>query len=85
MRDRSEPMSVAVITLRVLVLLFVTVAMCGDVLAQTGFTALLLACLSGHIDVARWLVSEAGSDARSEWNNVRHRSCAIAGLCSCRR
>jgi ankyrin repeat protein len=53
----------------------------GDVLSQDGSSALLLACCNGHIDVARWLVSEAGSDARSERSNVRQRSCA-AGLCS---
>ncbi len=33
---------------------------------QNGYTALLLACLSDHLDVARWLVTDAGSDARSE-------------------
>ncbi len=41
-----------------------------DVVSQNGYTALLLACYHGHIDVARWLVSEAGSDARSERDNV---------------
>jgi hypothetical protein len=70
MRDRSETMSVVMMMLRVAVLLHLTVVMCGDVLSQKGSSALLLACLRGHIDVARWLVSEAGSDARSERNNV---------------
>ncbi len=42
----------------------------GDVVSQNGETALLLACQNGHIDVARWLVSEAGSDARLEQKNV---------------
>jgi hypothetical protein len=70
MRDRSGTMSVAVMMLRVFVLLFLSVVMRGDVVSQDGYTALLLACLRGHIDVARWLVSEAGSDARSERNNV---------------
>ncbi len=45
---------------------------------QDGWSALLLACANGHHDVARWLVTDAGSDARSERNNV---SCR----CSCRR
>jgi hypothetical protein len=29
-------------------------------------TALLLACMRGHLDVVRWLVTDAGSDARSK-------------------
>jgi ankyrin repeat protein len=44
---------------------------------QNGRTALLVACASGHLDVARWLV-DAGSDVRSERDNV---SCPL--LCSC--
>jgi hypothetical protein len=44
---------------------------------QKGATALLLACLHGHLDVARWLVTDAGSDARLERDDV---SCA--GLCT---
>jgi hypothetical protein len=43
-----------------------------DVLSQRGNTALLLACCNGHLDVARWLVEEAGSDARSEEDEVRY-------------
>jgi hypothetical protein len=83
MRDRSAAMSVAVMMLRVAVLISFQTVVCmrGDVVAQDGYTALLAACSSGHIDVARWLVSEAGSDPRSERSNVRQRSCA-AGLCS---
>jgi ankyrin repeat protein len=38
---------------------------------QTGHTALLLASALGHIDVVQWLVTSAGSDARSERSNVR--------------
>jgi hypothetical protein len=37
---------------------------------QNGDTALLLACKGGHLDVARWLVAEAGSDPRSEIDEV---------------
>jgi hypothetical protein len=37
---------------------------------QGGSTALLLACGCGHLDVARWLVEEAGCDARSERDKV---------------
>jgi ankyrin repeat protein len=42
-----------------------------------GWSALLLACARGRLDVARWLVTHAGSDARSEQNDV---SCPL--LCS---
>jgi hypothetical protein len=37
---------------------------------QDGWSALLVACAFGHLDVARWLVTDAGSDARSERSNV---------------
>jgi ankyrin repeat protein len=37
---------------------------------QDGWSALLLACASGHLDVARWLVTDTGSDARSERTKV---------------
>ena len=43
-----------------------------------GGTALLWACITGRLDVARWLVTDAGSDVRSERDNV---SCPL--LCSC--
>jgi ankyrin repeat protein len=38
--------------------------------AQNGYTALLAACANGHLDVARWLVTAAGSDVRSERDEV---------------
>ncbi len=56
----------------------------GDVVSQNGYTALLWACRNGHMDVARWLVSEAGSDARSERNNVCRcdgASCGCVSVC----
>ncbi len=43
--------------------------------AQFEFTALLSACHHGHLDLARWLVTEGGSDARSERDNVRRSWC----------
>jgi ankyrin repeat protein len=43
---------------------------CG-VCEQYGNTALLLACDNGHLEVAQWLVSSAGSNAVSERNDVR--------------
>jgi hypothetical protein len=70
MRDRSGTMSVAMSMLRMFCVVDRNCGVCGDVLSQDGDTTLLLACLKGHIDVARWLVSEAGSDARSEQNDV---------------
>ncbi len=33
---------------------------------QNGRTAHLLACANGHLNVAQWLVTSAGTDARSE-------------------
>jgi ankyrin repeat protein len=43
----------------------------SSVVAQVGHTALLVACAAGQIDVVRWLVTEGGSDARSERDKVR--------------
>jgi hypothetical protein len=51
---------------------------CWRCCQNRGGTALLWACTSGHLDVARWLVTDAGSDARSERDYVSSR-------CSCRR
>jgi hypothetical protein len=42
----------------------------GMCCGQDGGTALLWACRCGRLDVVRWLVTDAGSDARSEWDNV---------------
>jgi hypothetical protein len=47
---------------------------------QDGWSALLVACVRGRLDVARWLVTDAGSDARSERHNV---SCRCS--CGCLR
>ncbi len=38
---------------------------------QNVSSALLWACCCGHLNVARWLVTEVGIDARSERNTVR--------------
>jgi hypothetical protein len=48
---------------------------------QDGSTALLVACANGSLDVARWLVKDAGCDARSERDKVRYsaaRHCVVA-------
>jgi hypothetical protein len=37
---------------------------------QDGSTALLVACAKGHLDVVRFLVTDAGSDARLERTKV---------------
>ncbi len=47
---------------------------------QDGRTALLLACADGHLDVVRWLVTDAGSDVRSERDEV---SCRCLCVCGC--
>ncbi len=58
------------------------VVLCCD---QDGATALLLACQHGYLDVARWLVTVAGSDARAERDNVcipgAIRVCVICSRC----
>jgi hypothetical protein len=47
---------------------------------QAGWTALLCACANGHLDVARWLVTDAGADVRSERTTV----CVVAGMSASR-
>ncbi len=37
---------------------------------QDGSTALLTACANGHVEVAQWLVSSAGSNPVTEMTNV---------------
>ncbi len=81
-RDRSETKSVVAVTVCVSYFcLMARVAyrfvLRGD---QNGATALLLACGNGHLDVVTWLVTNAGSDARSERTNV---SCRCLCVCSC--
>ncbi len=44
---------------------------------QVGRTALLAACEHGHVDVARWLVTNAGSDARLERYDVSCVCCTV--------
>jgi hypothetical protein len=52
-------------------------------LGQNGSTALLLACAQGYLDMARWLVANASSDARSERDDVSCRgSCCRRCVCS---
>ena len=41
-----------------------------DLCLQDGYTALLLACMNGHLAVARWLIEEKGVDYRTEKSNV---------------
>ena len=38
--------------------------------SQNGSTALLLACMNGHLAVARWLIEEKGVDYRAEKSTV---------------
>jgi hypothetical protein len=49
---------------------------------QDGSSALLEACAFGHLDVVRWLVTDAGSDVRSERDNVSCR-CSFRRRCAC--
>ena len=44
--------------------------------SQNGSTALLLACMNGHLAVARWLIEEKGVDYRAEKDNVSLRRSA---------
>jgi hypothetical protein len=55
----------------------------SSVVAQVGRTALLVACAAGQSDVVRWLVTEGGSDARSERDKVRRSwcYCVLTGCC----
>ncbi len=57
----------------------VTLVCCVSRRVQYDTTALLEACFDGHLAVVQWLVTEAGSDAASERDNV---SCAA--YCRCR-
>jgi hypothetical protein len=75
MRDQSETMSVFAVSVFVIVPFRCDAS--GDASArcvwccdQYGRTALLKACVYGHLDVARWLVTHVGSDALSERDNV---------------
>ena len=47
---------------------------------QAGDTSLLVACSSGHLAVARWLVEEKGVDYRAEKDNVSWKTWGL--LCS---
>jgi ankyrin repeat protein len=51
-------------------LLALTPASVYGVCVQLGYTALLRACENGHLDVAQWLVSSAGSNAVTERSKV---------------
>jgi hypothetical protein len=37
----------------------------------------MYACTGGHTELAQWLVREAGSDAKSERDEVRRPSCLL--------
>jgi hypothetical protein len=69
-RDQRGPASVRV-PVSCAVTLWLSLMATAVVAVQAGETALLCACAKGHIDVARWLVKEAGCDVRSERDNVR--------------
>ena len=74
----------SVIAVSVFVIMFSNVtlasAWCVCYCDQGSCTALLVACHKGHLDVARWLVTDAGSDARSERDDV---SCRRLYVCDC--
>ncbi len=85
MLDRSETKSVVAVSVFVIVPFRCDAS--GDASARCvwcydkdGWSALLLACANGHLDVARWLVTDAGSDARSERHNVSYRCLCV---CDC--
>jgi ankyrin repeat protein len=63
-------MQISLRTTHVIIRLELCRTVCG-VCEQDGRTALLCACAHGRLDVAQWLVTSGGSDARSERNNVR--------------
>jgi ankyrin repeat protein len=58
-------------------------AVCDCAREQNGRTALLCACVNGHLHVAQWLVTSAGSDFRSdsERDNVGRSCVASLGFC----
>ncbi len=58
-----------------------TLRACGAVF-QNGNTALLAACLRGHLKVAKRLVA-AGSDAMTEKDNVRGSGCSARTVTDC--
>jgi hypothetical protein len=59
-------------------LLHYCLAWCCD---QDGTSAVLLACSNGHLDIVRWLVTDVGSDVRSERSDVSCRCrCVRAGV-----
>ncbi len=68
----SLPFAVCVLALLLLCVLSdvkLVFAVCR-VVSQDGTTALLKACRNGHLAVVQWLVTEAGSDATSERDDV---------------
>jgi ankyrin repeat protein len=64
---RSERDNVRAVSLSLAVAVFAHLLLA---MTQDGSSALLLACEHGHVDVARWLVANAGSDAASERDKV---------------
>lgn len=43
----------------------------------------MIACAGGHLDMARWLVADAGCDLRSKSDRVR-RLCECGAVCDVR-